>query len=79
MAKSPTISQWNSSAHWYDQNMGEAGDELNKEIIRPILLKIIGNLEGKHLLDIGCGSGYLTSELAKLAKRVVVQTFLRIS
>lgn len=75
MANQPTLSQWNSSADWYDQNMGNEGDELNRTIIRPSILRVLGNLQGKTLLDVGCGSGYLTSELAKTATKVVGTDF----
>ena len=58
-------SEWQNAVDWYSQIMGETGDELNKEIIRPILLEMLGQLKGKVLLDVGCGSGYLTFELAQ--------------
>src|SRR3989344_7499473 len=75
MTNPSTLSQWNDSADWYNQNMGEEGDELNRTIIRPHALHVLGNLQGKTLLDVGCGSGYLTSELAKAAKKVVGTDF----
>lgn len=75
MTDSSTLVQWNNSADWYDKNMGEEGDELNRTIIRPNVLRVIGNLQGKNLLDVGCGSGYLTSELAKTAEKVVGTDF----
>ena len=75
MSTPTTLSQWNDSANWYDQNMGEEGDELNKTIIRPNILRALGNLQGKILLDVGCGSGYLTSELAKTAGKVIGTDF----
>lgn len=70
-----TLNQWNSSASWYDQNMGETGDRLNNQIIRPVILKILGKLTNKRILDVGCGSGYFTAELAKSAKSVVGTDF----
>jgi ubiquinone/menaquinone biosynthesis C-methylase UbiE len=66
-----TQSQWNSAASLYDQNMGEAGDTLNKELIRPAILKLLGNLKDKVVLDSGCGSGYFTFELAQTAQKVI--------
>jgi len=75
MTDTSTLTQWNNSADWYDQNMGDEGDELNKTIIRPNILRILGNLQGKKLLDMGCGSGYLTSELAKTAEQVIGTDF----
>jgi ubiquinone/menaquinone biosynthesis C-methylase UbiE len=70
-----SFSQWNNAANWYDQNMGEMGDTLNSTIIRPLVLDMLGDLGGKALLDVGCGSGYLTAELAKSAKKVTGTDF----
>ena len=70
--------QWDSAADWYDQNMGEEGDKLNHDIIRPLVLQMIGPLAGKNILDSGCGSGYFSAELAKSASKVVGTDFLQI-
>ena len=70
-----TQSQWDSNVEWYEKNMGEEGDNLNRKIIRQLVLKMLGKLEGKTVLDAGCGSGYLTSELSKTAKKVVGADF----
>jgi ubiquinone/menaquinone biosynthesis C-methylase UbiE len=70
-----SLSQWDDSADWYDQNMGNTGDTLNSTLIRPLMLEMLGDLNGKTLLDVGCGSGYLTAELAKNAKRVIGADF----
>lgn len=70
-----SLSQWDNSASWYDQNMGDKGDTLNSAIIRPLILELLGNLNGKVMLDVGCGSGYLTAELANSAKRVIGTDF----
>jgi ubiquinone/menaquinone biosynthesis C-methylase UbiE len=70
-----SLSQWNNAANWYDQNMGETGDALNSTIIRPLILDMLGDLHGKALLDVGCGSGYLTAELAGSAAKVTGTDF----
>jgi ubiquinone/menaquinone biosynthesis C-methylase UbiE len=66
-----TYKQWDSSASWYDQNMGETGDQLNHQIIKPKLMEVLGDLSRRVILDSGCGSGYLAAELAQTAKQVV--------
>lgn len=43
----------------------------NNCIEEPLMLKLIGNTEGKDILDIGCGSGDLSSILAKTANSVL--------
>ncbi|HEX6738467.1 MAG TPA: class I SAM-dependent methyltransferase [Vicinamibacteria bacterium] len=70
-----TLPQWDGAAEWYDQNMGERGDPLNRELLRPLVLEMLGDLSGQTLLDCGCGSGYLTAELAGRARRVVATDF----
>jgi len=70
-----SYNQWNSSVSWYDQNMGENGDTLNKEIIFPALLEMIGNVTGKKILDSGCGSGYVSAYIAEKAQSVMGTDF----
>lgn len=71
MTQISTRSEWQNAVDWYSQIMGETGDELNREIIRPTLLEMLGKLKGKSLLDVGCGSGYLAFELSQIAKKVI--------
>ena len=70
-----TLQQWNSSSDWYDKNMGENGDELNRDLIFPVINDELGDISGKTILDSGCGSGYFTSLLAKQAKKVIGTDF----
>lgn len=37
---------------------------------RPDLLKFIGNIQGKNILDMGCGTGYFTRKLAETGAKV---------
>ena len=65
------IDEWDASADWYDANMGESGDPLNRDVIRPALLDMLGlagdpaALKDRTVIDAGCGSGYVAAELAR--------------
>ena len=65
------IDEWDASAEWYDANMGESGDPLNRDVLRPVMLEMLGDLAGLTVVDAGCGSGYVAAELAKTAARVI--------
>lgn len=68
-------SQWDNVVDWYDQNMGETGDQLNSSTIRPLILDMLGDPKRKVVLDVGCGSGYVAAELAASAKKVTGTDF----
>jgi len=48
---------------------------MNKEMIKPVILSMMGDYAKKMILDSGCGSGYFTAELAKKAKKVTGTDF----
>ena len=70
-----TLQQWNSSSDWYDKNMGENGDQLNHDLIFPVMDSELGDISGKVILDSGCGSGYFSTLLAIKAKKVIGTDF----
>lgn len=51
---------WNALAPWRDYRMGERGDLWHRGLIDPTLLKMVGSVRGRRVLDLGCGNGYLT-------------------
>ncbi|MDH7602498.1 MAG: methyltransferase domain-containing protein, partial [Armatimonadota bacterium] len=48
----------------------EAGGDLQRYIVAPALLSMLGNLSGKHVLDLYCGAGYLSRRLVTLGAQV---------
>jgi ubiquinone/menaquinone biosynthesis C-methylase UbiE len=61
---------WEELADWYDQKQGETGDLWHRALIDPVLLRLVGDVQGKDLLDLGCGNGYLARKIARHGARV---------
>jgi ubiquinone/menaquinone biosynthesis C-methylase UbiE len=53
-------------ADWWDSAVGEAGDEFHRHLSRPALLRVLGDVTGLDVLDLGCGNGASTRPLARL-------------
>lgn len=66
-----TESGWDTMAGWRDQRMGETGDLWHRAIIDPTLLAVIGPVQGLRVLEIGCGSGYLSRRFASAGAQAV--------
>jgi 2-polyprenyl-3-methyl-5-hydroxy-6-metoxy-1,4-benzoquinol methylase len=59
-----TYESWDEHADWYDQKQGDTGDLWHRSLIDPPLLRLIGDVSGKDVMDLGCGNGYLSRRLA---------------
>ena len=56
---------WSEAAYEWWGRYSEFGDTNRRYIIDPAILSILGDVEGKHILDAGCGNGYLCRILSK--------------
>ena len=52
------------------QQQGDEGDLWHRTLIDPTLLRVLGPLEGHHVLHLACGNGYIARKLAKAGARV---------
>lgn len=66
-----TVSSWESLAAWYDEKQGDTGDLWHRTLIDPALLRVLGEVRGLRILDLGCGNGYLSRRFARAGARVV--------
>jgi ubiquinone/menaquinone biosynthesis C-methylase UbiE len=64
------MNKWDDLAEWWDNKQGENGDLWHRTLIDPAVLRILGDVSGKDVLDLGCGNGYFSRRLASMGARV---------
>lgn len=65
------IKRWEMHAETFIAGYSEQGDLHREVVLNPTLFKLIGSVQQKHILDAGCGEGYLSRMLAKSGASVV--------
>jgi len=67
-----TKRRWESLAPEYIRALQEKekGDYLRYRLLTPNLVKVIGELRGLKVLDVGCGDGYLARHVARKGAQV---------
>src|SRR2546430_8499818 len=71
MERSMPADSWGRMAEWYDAKQGETGDFWHRTLIDPTFLRVVGDVWGLHVLDLGCGNGYLSRRFARGGAKVV--------
>jgi ubiquinone/menaquinone biosynthesis C-methylase UbiE len=61
---------WNKVAGWYDQHVSVTSDH-HHDLIIPGVLDILKPKKGEKMLDLGCGQGIFSFELARRGVQVV--------
>ena len=60
------VTSWGNVAAWYDKHLeGGDNDTYHEKVIYPNLLRILGDLKGKHILDLACGQGQFSRTMAR--------------
>lgn len=62
---------WDKGADLWYSAYGEFGDMNRQYVIDPAILRILGEVRGKRILDAGCGNGYLCRLLSKRGAQMV--------
>ncbi len=60
---------WGHVANWYHEHVTE-GDTYHEQVIKPNLLMVLGDIRGKHVLDVACGQGFFSRALHAGGARV---------
>lgn len=60
-----TIKAWGNAPLEKAEQFGDEGDTTRQYMLNPALFALLGDVNGQHILDAGCGQGYLCRLLAK--------------
>jgi len=61
---------WGHVANWYHDHVSESDDTYHEKIIKPNLLRLLGEIKGKHILDVACGQGYFSRAMHEKGAKV---------
>src|SRR3989344_2542163 len=65
------IKGWSQITDQEIDAFGDNGDFFRQHLLNSALLKLLGDVKGKIILDAGCGTGYLSRMLARKGARMV--------
>ena len=60
---------WSEVADWYQEHL-EGPDTFHAQVIAPGLTRLLEKVEGRRLLDVGCGEGYFSRHFQALKWKV---------
>ncbi|HEU5099460.1 MAG TPA: class I SAM-dependent methyltransferase [Roseiflexaceae bacterium] len=64
------LRHWASYPRELIERFGDEGDFARQNLLNPAIFRMLGDVAGKHVLDAGCGQGYLCRLLAKRGAHV---------
>jgi SAM-dependent methyltransferase len=60
------VDGWENMAEQWDASDGDEGSNWHRALLHPALLKVLGPLAGRRVLDVGCGNGSLARQGAQV-------------
>ncbi len=64
-----TSRSWDPVADWYIGWVGAEGSEHHRKLAIPAALELLGDVQGQHILDIGCGTAALARHVIRRGAR----------
>lgn len=65
---------WNTNADFWDDKIGD-GNLFQNELIEPVTKKLLGDISGKRVLDVACGAGRFSRQMADMGAEVLAVDF----
>ena len=66
-----TSTSWGQVADWYHDLLASGAGTYQEDVILPNILRLLGEIKGKTILDLACGSGFFTREFYRAGARVI--------
>ena len=57
-------------AERWDENEGDEGSNWHRNLLHPALLRVLGPLAARRVLDVGCGNGTFARQLARMGAQM---------
>ena len=71
LVESDVARYWDANAPVWTDQVRKGYDYYRELLNNPSMFAFIGHIQGKSVLDAGCGEGYNTRKLARLGAKVV--------
>src|SRR3989338_2012961 len=68
--KKKSDTSWGHVANWYHEHVSESDDTYHEKVIKPNLLRVLGDVKDKRILDVACGQGFFSRALAAAGAHV---------
>ncbi len=62
---------WGPVAEWYDKHLEKSGDTYHEKVVHPNLLRMLGDIKNKQILDLACGQGVFSRILADHGANII--------
>jgi ubiquinone/menaquinone biosynthesis C-methylase UbiE len=66
---------WDQKAQFWDELMGDEGNQFYKQLVEPTALKLLEVQSDEKILDVACGNGVFARKLVTLGAQVVATDY----